>query len=147
MHIDREKPFFELSKIKDITSEILEVVLVKNYSQKKEYKIDTDVFTVKQEGKEYYILIFSLPGLNRENIEVDVKEDTVTIKAKRELFFPAEMINTQEDMPKFITENAISIENYYGIIYREIKLPKKVKKQEGKAVYLKGFLFVKLECQ
>lgn len=145
--IDKEKPFFELSKIKDMTSEILEVVFIKNYSQKKEYKVDTDVFTFKQEGKEYYILISSLPGLNRENIEVDVKEDIVTIKAKRELFFPAEMIKLQDDMLRFITENAVSIENYYGIIHRQIKLPKKVKKQEGKAIYAKGLLFIKLECE
>ncbi len=147
MSIEKEKPFFELSKIKDITSEILNVVFIKNYSLKKEYKVDTDIFYIKQNGKEYYILILSLPGLKKNSIEIEVQEDKIIVKAKRELFFPADMVEIQEDILNFITQHSISIENYYGNIHRQINLPKKVKSDNSKAVYLKGFLFIKLECQ
>lgn len=149
MSIDKDKPFLELSKIKDITSEILDVVFVKNYGIKKEYKIDADIFYISQNDKEYYIIILSLPGLKKESIEISLSEDTLTVSAKRELFFPANMVDIQneEDMLNFITKHAVHIENYYGNIYRKIKLPRKVKKIEQEAVYLKGLLYIKLECE
>ncbi len=147
MSVEKEKPFLELSKIKDITSEILDVVFVKNYGIKREYKVETDIFFINENGKEYFILIISLPGANKNSIDISIEEDTVIINAKRELFFPADIINITEDTLKFILENSISIENYYGNIYRKIRLPKKVKKKEEKALYLKGLLFVKLECE
>ncbi|MCS7165744.1 MAG: Hsp20/alpha crystallin family protein [Candidatus Calescibacterium sp.] len=149
MSIDKEKPFLELSKIKDITSEILDVVFVKNYGIKKEYKVDTDVFYINQNGKEYYIVILSLPGLKKDSIEISLSEDTIVVSAKRELFFPVNMIDIQNegDMLKFITEHAVYIENYYGNIYRKIRLPRRVKKIDQEAVYLKGLLYIKLECE
>ncbi|MCS6954999.1 MAG: Hsp20/alpha crystallin family protein [Candidatus Calescibacterium sp.] len=147
MSIDKEKPFFELSKIKDIASEILDVVFVKNYGIKREYKVETDVFYVKQNDKEYYILILSLPGLDKNSVEISISGDTVIVNGKKELFFPVNMLDIQEDMLNFITENSIYIENYYGNVYRKIKLPKKVKPKEEQAIYLKGLLYIKLECE
>lgn len=148
MSIDKEKPFLELLKIKDITSEILDVVFVRNYKIKREYKLETDIFFTKENGKEYYILVISLPGVNKESIDISIDEDNVIIQAKRDLFFPLEMLSlNQDEMIKFLTEKAISIENYYGNIYRKIRLPKKIKKKEQQVTYFRGFLFVKLECE
>jgi len=145
--LDKEKPFFELSKIKDITNELLDVIFIKNYRFKKEYKIDTDIFQIKEDDKEYIILVVSIPGVDRNSIEILVSDYEVVINAKRELFFPSNMVNIGNvDTIDFINNNAIAVENYYGSIQRTIKLPLKVKKLEQEAIYVKGMLFIKLEC-
>ncbi|MEN3014566.1 MAG: Hsp20/alpha crystallin family protein [bacterium] len=145
MSIDKEKPYLELSKIKEIASEILDVVFVKNYVIKKEYKPDVDIFKFSQNNKEYFLIVVALPGIKKDSIEISLDQDLLTISAKRELFFPTEMINIEGDILEFINNNSISIENYYGNIFRKIRLPKPVKAKEEKATYFKGMLFIKLE--
>ncbi|MDQ7037795.1 MAG: Hsp20/alpha crystallin family protein [Aquificota bacterium] len=88
------------------------------------YETDSDV-VVKAE----------LPGVNKEDIEVTIKENTVHIKAERK----------EEREEK--TENVHRIERFYGRIERTVPLPTDVKAEKAKAEYRDGVLEIRIPKQ
>ncbi len=140
--IDKEKPYFELSKIQDLTKDILDAVFIKNFQPKKNYKIDVDIFNIDNK----LILIVNLPGVDPKETEFLVDKDEVIIKAHRNLFLPQELLTLKDynELVNYISNNAISIENYYGYIERKIRLPFEVDLNNIKVLYVRGMFFVYL---
>lgn len=140
--IDKEKPYFELSKIQDLTKDILDAVFIKNFQLKRNYKIDVDIFNIDNK----IILIINLPGVDPKDTEFLVDKDKVIIKSRRNLFLPQELLNLKDynELVNYISNNAIAIENYYGYIERKIKLPFEVDLNNIKVLYVRGMFFVYL---
>jgi HSP20 family molecular chaperone IbpA len=140
--IDKEKPYFELSKIQDLTKNILDAVFIKNFQLKKNYKVDVDIFNIDNK----IILVVSLPGVDPKETEFLVDKDEVIVKAHRNLFLPQEMLNLKDynELIQYVSNNAIAIENYYGDIHRKIKLPFEVELDNIKVIYVRGMFFVYL---
>lgn len=141
--IDKEKPFFELSKIQDITKDMLEAVFIKNFQQKRNYKVDVDIFDINDK----IILIVNLAGVDPKETEFLVDRDEVIIKSYRSLFLPQEMLNLKDynELIDYISSKAISIENYYGQIEKRVKLPFEVDVNDVKVIYIRGIFFVYLK--
>ncbi len=85
------------------------------------YETDLDV-VVKAE----------LPGVNKEDIDVTIKENSVHLKAERK--------EEREDK----TESIHRVERFYGRIERVIPLPAEVKPEEAKAEYKDGVLEIRI---
>ena len=79
-----------------------------------------------QEGN--YIIRAELPGVNKENIDIEVTEDSITIKAENKF---------KEEERK---ENLYRSELRYGKFLRTIPFPSEVKSEEAKAEYKDGIL-------
>lgn len=79
-------------------------------------------------------LIFhaELPGINRENIDVELNGDRLTIKGVREF-------NREEKR-----ENYVNIERSYGTFQRTFRLDTAVKHDEIKAIFKDGVLTVEV---
>jgi HSP20 family protein len=120
-------PFAELDRIRREFDRLLEDMLPANDGEKilappvDVYETDSEV-VVKAE----------LPGVDKENIDVTIKENAVHIKAERK----------EEREEK--TENVYRVERFYGRIERVVPLPVDVKPDKAKAEYKDGVLEIRI---
>ena len=84
------------------------------------------------EKEEEYVVKVELPGMKKEEIEVSVMEDTLTIKGERRV---------EEEVKE---ENYYLCERCYGSFERSITLPSSVDMAKVKASYENGILEIKL---
>ncbi len=84
-----------------------------------------------KEEKDKYILEAELPGVDKDNIEVEINDNVMTIKADKD-----EVIEEESD-------NYIRKERSYGAYQRSFRLDN-VKEDEIKAEYDNGILAVNL---
>jgi HSP20 family protein len=82
---------------------------------------------------DHFILVAELPGVNKEDVELYVNRDSVTIKAERK--------GGVEKKGK----NYYVRERVYGTYYRTIPLPEPVIPEETKATFKNGVLEVTLK--
>ena len=80
------------------------------------------------EAADGYTVTADLPGVKKEDIDVDLKDGTLTIKGEKKL---------EEKTPK---ENYIRIERSYGKFVRSFVLPNNVDPDKIKAAYKDGSL-------
>jgi len=80
------------------------------------------------EEKDKYLLEVSLPGVNKEDVKIEVEENIVKISGER-----------KEEKKEEGTKEHYS-EIFYGRFYREYVLPTLVKKDKIKARYENGVL-------
>ena len=78
-----------------------------------------------------YLLKAELPGVNKDNIEIDIKEDEVFLKAKTEKH------EEKEEKGKIFRS-----EFRYGEFERKIPLPSMVNSDEAKAEFKDGILTI-----
>ncbi len=83
-----------------------------------------------REGKEAYHIELDLPGIKKENVDISVEENTLTISGTREL---------KDEIKE---ENYYKIESSYGKFSRSFSLPEKVDIENIKAVSQDGVLEV-----
>jgi len=83
-----------------------------------------------REGKEAYHIEVDLPGIKKEDVEINVEDNILTISGKREL-----RNETKE-------ENYYKIESAYGTFSRSFTLPEKVDIENIKASSIDGVLEV-----
>ncbi len=76
------------------------------------------------ERDSHYVLSVDLPGVNKEDVNVEVQDNILRIKGER----------------KAEVENADYSERTYGIFERAIKLPREVKIEDIEARFEKGVL-------
>lgn len=86
---------------------------------------------LEDQGKEYR-LTADMPGFNKEDVELDVTEDSVTINAKK--------TEAKEEKEK----NYVRRERRAQTFYRRIPLPEEVRSDEAKAALNNGILEVTL---
>ncbi len=100
---------------------------------KEEFLIKEPAVDLIDEGDKF-ILVVELPGIRKEDIELYVTRDKVTIKAEKKL--------RKEDIRKgtfYVRERA------YSTFYRVIQLPEPVIPEETKATFNNGVLEVELK--
>ena len=87
-----------------------------------------DVF----EEKDDIVVKAELPGMERDNIEVNLTDHTLTIKGEKK---------KEEEIKK---ENYYRAERSYGSFYRSVDLPKEVQSDKVKAAFKNGILEVRM---
>ena len=85
-----------------------------------------------QETEDAYIIHAEIPGLNREDINVALENQTLTIKGERKF--------DREEKK----DNYHLIERSYGSFYRSFRLPSNVDQDNTEAEYKDGVLNLKL---
>ena len=79
-----------------------------------------------------YIVHADVPGVNKEDIEVSIEGNRVTVKAE---------IKQEE---KRNDESWLRTERYHGVTSRTLSLPSEIEQKEAKAHYDKGLLTLTL---
>jgi HSP20 family protein len=125
----RWDPFEETRKIQERLSQLCE-----DYIPMGEWK-GRDVFMpavdIKEDG-DNLVVTTDLPGINKENIEINLKDDMLDISAKS-----GEEKETEE-------EGYIRRERSYTRFYRAVTLPTSVKEEAGTAKMENGVLTITL---
>lgn len=86
---------------------------------------------VEDRGKDFRLTV-DLPGFSKENVDVEVTDDTVTVQAKQSL--------SEEEKKKNYVRRERSAQTYY----RRIQLPETVRSDEAKANLNNGILEIVL---
>ncbi len=81
-----------------------------------------------REGKEAYHVDIDLPGINKEDVDISVDKNVLTISGKRE---------TKEEVKE---EDYYRIESHYGSFSRSFTLPEKVDVENIRAASDNGVL-------
>lgn len=84
------------------------------------------------EEKEDYLLRAELPGVPKENIKVEVKENRLTLSGSKESVY-------KEDKGEYRY-----VESSYGSFSRSFELPRNVKGEDIKAEYAHGVLTLRI---
>ena len=82
------------------------------------------------ETEDNLIIKAEVPGINPEDLEISITDDTLTIKGK----LKGVLVNKREDYH--------IMEKRHGFFSRSIQLPCKVIIEDVKATYKKGFLYI-----
>ncbi len=80
------------------------------------------------ENEDSYVVNADIPGMNKEDIKIDIDDNTLTIKGEKKLE------NKEEK------ENYIRIERSYGSFFRTFALSENVDRENIKANYKDGVL-------
>jgi HSP20 family protein len=86
---------------------------------------------IEDRGKDFRLTV-DLPGFNKENVDVDVVEDSVTIQAKQ--------TQTAEEKQKNYVRHERAAQTYY----RRVNLPENVRSDDAKANLNNGILEIVL---
>ncbi|QHN08841.1 Hsp20/alpha crystallin family protein [Methanothermobacter sp. THM-2] len=101
---------------------------ISEYTENIPEKLNMDVI----ETDDQIIIKTDLPGVKKEDINIELTENTISISAVFE-----EEIEVKE-------ANFVKKERKYGEARREIRLPEKIKVEEAKAKFENGVLTVEL---
>ena len=122
-----EKMFEDiLSNIKDMQQEVEK--RISDYASSLPAKPSIDMM----ETDEAIIIKTDLPGVNKDNIDINLTEDSIDIKAKF------------EEESEVSDANYIKKERKYGEAQRSMVLPAKIKVKEASAKFENGILTVEL---
>ncbi len=91
----------------------------------------TPALDIQNKG-DHYLVEAELPGIDKKNISVELKEDRLTLKGEHKE-------ETKEE-----GENYVRQERGYSSFYREIPLPDDVKEDDVDATLKNGILSIKL---
>lgn len=80
------------------------------------------------ETPETILMKADLPGLSREDIEIQIQDNTLTLRGERRF---------AKDVQQ---ENYLRIERAYGVFHRNFTLPATVEQERIRAVFLDGVL-------
>jgi len=83
------------------------------------------------QDKDNFTVVVELPGLKRENIDISLRDDSLTVSGERK---------AEENRG----EQGFSAERFYGSFQRTVKLPTLVDANHAKASYQDGILKVVL---
>jgi len=123
------RPFEELERIRRDFDRLLEEFSpVRRESQMETLIPPVEVYETDKE----VVVKVDLPGVKREDVEITVKENAISIKAERK----------EEKEEK--TENVYRAERFYGVIERVIPLPVEVDPEGAKAEYKDGVLEIRI---
>jgi len=132
MAIVRWDPFRDLMTIQDRMNRLFDQTLSKTRTDDDEgltastWSPAVDIY----ETADSIVLKAELPGLSRENIDIQVRDNTLTLKGERK--FEREVKD----------ENYLRIERSYGAFQRAFNLPSVIQQDKIKAVFKEGVLEV-----
>jgi len=114
-------------KKSDLISELFNALETQNSEEPKEiYDFIPAVNT--REGKEAYHIELDLPGIKKEDVEINVDKNILTIKGKRE-------VKREEK-----TDDYYRIESTYGTFARNFTLPEKIDVENIRAASENGVI-------
>lgn len=124
----------DISKLRDSISSILDNFIPTRYMEnssdetqsQQTWTPDVDI----KETKDDFILYVSLPGVKKENVETEIKDNLLTISGKIE--------NKEEE------DNWLRKEIPYGHFYRAFKIGARVKTDSVKAHLKDGILEIRI---
>jgi HSP20 family protein len=122
-------PFEEIRKTQDRLSQLFEDYMPMGGWRGE--KVFTPAVDIKEEG-DNLVVTTDLPGINKEDIEINLKEDMLEISGKS-----GQEKETEE-------EGYIRRERSYTRFYRAVRLPTSVKEEGGSAKIENGILTIKL---
>jgi HSP20 family protein len=119
-------PFAELEAIREQFNRVL--------NQASEVKRDVDFIPVvnTREADDAYYIEVELPGVKKEDINIDVNEDTLTISGERKV---------KEEHKE---DNFYKVESVYGKFERSFSLPEDVDTNKIEATSKNGVLEIKI---
>ncbi|MCD6590895.1 MAG: Hsp20/alpha crystallin family protein [Candidatus Aenigmarchaeota archaeon] len=91
----------------------------------------TPLTDIEDKG-DYLLVRFEIPGVNKEDIDLNVSEDSITVKVER------------KDKILEKKEGFFRVERSYKGFYRSLNLPVKVIPNQAKATYRNGILEVSI---
>ena len=132
MSIVRYDPFRDLRTLQDEVNRLFSGNLSRNFSDENmargTWNPSVDIF----ETKDQVVLEAELPGMKREDFELSVENNTLTLKGERKF-------EKQEQ-----TDNYHRVERSYGSFVRSFTLPQTVNAEGAAAEYKNGVLRVSL---
>ncbi|NPB06714.1 MAG: Hsp20/alpha crystallin family protein [Aquificae bacterium] len=123
------RPFEEVERFRREFDRLLEEFLP--VVRESEAPVFVPPVEVYETDKEVVIKV-DLPGVSKEDVEITVKENAVTVRAER-----------KEEREESAT-NVIRSERFYGVVERVIPLPVEVNPEEAKAEYKDGVLIIRV---
>jgi len=134
MAIVRWDPFRDLMTIQERMNRLFDQTLSKTRTEDEEgltastWSPAVDIY----ETADSIVLKAELPGLSRENIDIQVRDNTLTLKGERK--FEREVKD----------ENYLRIERSYGAFQRGFSLPAVIQQDKIKATFKEGVLEVSM---
>lgn len=133
MNIVRWDPFRDLSTIQDRVNRLFDDTLTRFKGGETErfsagWEPAVDIYETENE----IVMKVELPGLSKENVNIELKDNILTIKGERKI---------EEEVKK---ENYHRIERSYGYFQRSFSLPSIVQQDKVKASFKDGILDIKL---
>lgn len=129
MLIKRYEPFNDIRKSFDLVNAIMNSVVQTAQSEKKEAMAFTPKVNTR-EGKEAYHIEVELPGIKKEEVDIKVEENVLSISGERNL------------RDEFKEEDYHKVESYYGKFSRSFTLPERVDVENIHAESADGLLEV-----
>ncbi len=113
MLVKRYEPFNDIQKSFDLVNAIMNSVTQTTQTKEKESMAFTPKVNTR-EGKDAYHIEVELPGIKKEEVEVKVEENVLTISGER---------NLRDEVKE---EDYHKVESYYGKFSRSFTLPERV---------------------
>ncbi len=129
MLVKRYEPFNDIRKSFDLVNAIMNSVAQTTQTEEKEAMAFTPKVNTR-EGKEAYHIEVELPGIKKEEVEVKVEENVLTISGER---------NLRDEVKE---EDYHKVESYYGKFSRSFTLPERVDVENIHAESTDGLLEV-----
>ena len=132
MSITKYDPFRELRSLQDEMNRLFTGALPRSLSQEEmlhgAWTPSVDIF----ENKDHLVLEAELPGMNREDVEVAIENNVITLKGERKF-------EKKEE-----NDNYHRVERSYGAFTRSFTLPQNVTSEGAAAEFKNGVLRVSL---
>ena len=133
MTLVRFDPFRELSTMQDRINRIFGDAYTRRYdddlTQRGEWFPPVDIY---ENGNDEIVLKAELPGLQREDIELRVENNTLTLRGERK---------RESDIKQ---EQYHRVERSYGAFSRSFSLPSRIDTENVRAEFKEGVLSIKL---
>ncbi|MGH7362333.1 MAG: Hsp20/alpha crystallin family protein [Candidatus Methylomirabilales bacterium] len=128
MAIVRWDPFRDLISIQDRMNRLFEQTLARTREEEgiaaSTWMPAVDIY----ETPDHVVMKAELPGLTREDIEINVRDNTLSLRGQRKF---------EKDVKE---ENYLRIERAYGSFQRSFTLPVTIQQDKIKAVFRDGVL-------
>ena len=133
MTLVRFDPFRELSTMQDRINRVFGDAYTRRYdddlTQRGEWFPPVDIY---ENGNDEIVLKAELPGLQREDIELRVENNTLTLRGERK---------RESDIKQ---EQYHRVERSYGAFSRSFSLPSRIDTENVRAEFKEGVLSIKL---
>ena len=128
MAVVKWDPFRDLLSIQDRMNKLFEQTLSRSRAEEgiapSTWTPAVDIY----ETPEAIVLQADLPGLRREDIDIQIQDDTLTLRGERRF---------AKDVHE---ENYLRIERAYGAFHRSFTLPATIQQEKIRAVFRDGIL-------
>jgi len=128
MAVVKWDPFRDLLSIQDRMNKLFEQSLSRSRTEEgiaaSTWTPAVDIY----ETPETVVMKAELPGLSRDDIEIQIRDNTLTLKGERRF---------AKDVQQ---ENYLRIERAYGAFQRSFTLPATIQRENIRAVFLDGVL-------